>query len=205
MNQFRNCLLVEQPNGDFGRTIARQYIFSTWQYLLYQQLARSTDPRLAEIAAKALKETTYHAELAAEWVVRLGDGREIEFGLWHLPDRLVRPGDVLVNLPQKMRLHCLAPDRFELEFWDSGLIHVFQVFKHDRPSPAGTPRARLMEITTRTRDHAIRLTYSLNGDLDTVVDSGGRTLTFEHDALGRLTSVLLPVPHGPGLVRRRTC
>jgi ring-1,2-phenylacetyl-CoA epoxidase subunit PaaC len=74
VNQFRNCLLVEQPNGDFGRTIARQYIFSTWQYLLYQQLARSTDPRLAEIAAKALKETTYHAELAAEWVVRLGDG-----------------------------------------------------------------------------------------------------------------------------------
>ena len=137
-------------------------------------------------------------------VVRLGDGREIEFGLWHLPERLVRPGDVLVNVAQKMRLHCLAPDRFELEFWDKGLIHVFRVLKRDRESPAGTPRARLMEITTRTRDHAIRLNYNEAGDLETVIDSAGRTLAFEHDALGRLTGILLPVPHGPGLVRRRT-
>lgn len=76
VTKYRNCLLVEQPNGDFGRTIARQFIFSTWQRALYQQLSASTDKRLAEIAAKALKETTYHAELAAEWVVRLGDGTE---------------------------------------------------------------------------------------------------------------------------------
>lgn len=74
--KFRNCLLVEQPNGDFGRTIARQFIFSTWQRGLYKALTSSSDPRLAEIAAKALKETSYHAELAAEWVVRLGDGTE---------------------------------------------------------------------------------------------------------------------------------
>lgn len=76
VTKYRNCLLVEQPNGDFGRTIARQFIFSTWQRALYQQLTASTDKRLAEIAAKALKETIYHAELAAEWVVRLGDGTE---------------------------------------------------------------------------------------------------------------------------------
>jgi ring-1,2-phenylacetyl-CoA epoxidase subunit PaaC len=76
VTKFRNSLLVEQPNGDFGRTIARQFIFSTYQRALYQELARSTDRRLAEIAAKAVKETTYHAELAAEWVVRLGDGTE---------------------------------------------------------------------------------------------------------------------------------
>lgn len=74
VTNFRNCLLVEQPNGDFGRTIARQFIFSTYQRALYQQLKGSSDRRLAEIAAKALKETTYHAELAAEWVIRLGDG-----------------------------------------------------------------------------------------------------------------------------------
>ncbi len=76
VTKFRNCLLVEQPNGDFGRTIARQFIFSTWQFEFYKHLAKSSDKRLAEIAAKALKETTYHAELAAEWVVRLGDGTE---------------------------------------------------------------------------------------------------------------------------------
>jgi ring-1,2-phenylacetyl-CoA epoxidase subunit PaaC len=76
VTKYRNCLLVEQPNGDFGRTIARQFIFSTWQQILYRHLSASSDQRLAEIAAKALKETTYHAELAAEWVVRLGDGTE---------------------------------------------------------------------------------------------------------------------------------
>lgn len=74
--QFRNCLLVEQPNGDFGRTMARQFLFSTHQLGLLEKLCESTDPRLAEIAAKAVKEVAYHAELAADWVVRLGDGTE---------------------------------------------------------------------------------------------------------------------------------
>lgn len=73
---FRNCLLVEQPNGDFARTIARQFLFSTWQGLLFEALARSGDPALAGVAAKGAKETAYHAELAGEWVVRLGDGTQ---------------------------------------------------------------------------------------------------------------------------------
>jgi ring-1,2-phenylacetyl-CoA epoxidase subunit PaaC len=73
---FRNCLLVEQPNGDFGRTIARQLLFSTWQHLLYRRLVDSSDTCLSEIAAKAVKEVAYHRELAAEWTVRLGDGTD---------------------------------------------------------------------------------------------------------------------------------
>lgn len=73
---FRNCLLVEQPNGDFARTIARQLLYSTWQHLLFQQLAESPDPFLSAIAAKAVKEVAYHRELASEWTVRLGDGTE---------------------------------------------------------------------------------------------------------------------------------
>lgn len=73
---FRNCILVEQPNGDFARTIARQFLFSTYQLGLFEALTRSAEPRLAEIAAKAVKEVRYHAELAAEWVVRLGDGTD---------------------------------------------------------------------------------------------------------------------------------
>lgn len=71
---FRNCLLVEQPNGDFAQTMARQFLFSTYQFALFEALARSAEPRLAEIAAKAVKEVTYHAELSADWVIRLGDG-----------------------------------------------------------------------------------------------------------------------------------
>ncbi len=73
---FRNCLLVEQPNGDFGQTIARQLLFSTWQHLLFEKLTGSASTRIAEIAAKAVKEVAYHAELAGEWVVRLGDGTD---------------------------------------------------------------------------------------------------------------------------------
>lgn len=73
---FRNCLLVEQPNGDFARTIARQFLFSTWQKLLFEHLTGSADAQIAAIAAKAVKEVAYHEELSAEWVIRLGDGTE---------------------------------------------------------------------------------------------------------------------------------
>lgn len=73
---FTNCLLVEQPNGDFGRTIARQFLFSTFQQLLFRELANSTDATLAAVARKASKEVAYHARIAAEWIVRLGDGTE---------------------------------------------------------------------------------------------------------------------------------
>lgn len=71
---FRNCLMVEQPNGDFARTIARQFLFSTYQHAALDALSCSTEPRLSEIAAKGAKEVSYHADLAAEWVIRLGDG-----------------------------------------------------------------------------------------------------------------------------------
>src|SRR3954466_6439367 len=73
---FRNCLLVEQPNGDFAQTMARQFLFSTWQKLLFSHLVGSADGAIAAIAEKAGKEVSYHQELASEWVIRLGDGTE---------------------------------------------------------------------------------------------------------------------------------
>jgi ring-1,2-phenylacetyl-CoA epoxidase subunit PaaC len=73
---YRNCWLVEQPNGDFAQTMARQFLFSTWQEMLFQHLTASTDETIAAVAAKAVKEVRYHAELSAEWVIRLGDGTE---------------------------------------------------------------------------------------------------------------------------------
>jgi ring-1,2-phenylacetyl-CoA epoxidase subunit PaaC len=75
-SDFRNALLVEQPNGDFAQTMARQFLFSTWQKLLLERLAFSKDEQIAAIAAKAVKEVTYHVEIAGEWIVRLGDGTE---------------------------------------------------------------------------------------------------------------------------------
>ena len=73
---FRNCLLVEQPNGDFARTMARHLLFSTWQHILFERLTRSSDRFLVEFASKAVKEVAYHRELSSEWVIRLGDGTE---------------------------------------------------------------------------------------------------------------------------------
>jgi ring-1,2-phenylacetyl-CoA epoxidase subunit PaaC len=73
---WKNCLLVEQPNGDFGQTIARQFLFSTWQHMLLQRLANSSHEGIAAIAAKGVKEVAYHRELASDWTIRLGDGTE---------------------------------------------------------------------------------------------------------------------------------
>jgi ring-1,2-phenylacetyl-CoA epoxidase subunit PaaC len=73
---YRNCLLVEQPNGDFARTMVRQLLYSTWQHMLFEQLAESPDPFLRAIASKAVKEVAYHRELASEWAIRLGDGTD---------------------------------------------------------------------------------------------------------------------------------
>jgi ring-1,2-phenylacetyl-CoA epoxidase subunit PaaC len=74
---FRNLLLAEQPNGSYADTMARQFYFDVWHELLLRNLAVSRDRRIAEIAAKALKEVMYHAERSADWVIRLGDGTEL--------------------------------------------------------------------------------------------------------------------------------
>jgi ring-1,2-phenylacetyl-CoA epoxidase subunit PaaC len=72
--EFKNCLLAELANGDWGQTILRQFFFSGYQFLLYEKLQHSKDDQLAAIAAKALKEVTYHLRWSSEWVLRLGDG-----------------------------------------------------------------------------------------------------------------------------------
>ena len=75
-HQFRNVTLVELPNGDFGRTVLRNFLVSAFQRELWQALLRSRDRELAAIAEKSLKETRYHVKHSADWVVRLGDGTE---------------------------------------------------------------------------------------------------------------------------------
>lgn len=73
---YQNHLLVEQPNGDFAQTIARQLFQSAFEYFLYTDLEKSKDATIAGIASKALKEIKYHFEHAHDWTVRLGDGTE---------------------------------------------------------------------------------------------------------------------------------
>jgi len=74
--EFKNCLLVEQPNNDWAQTILRQFFFSAYQFLLYEKLQHNAGGQIAAIAAKALKEVTYHQRWSSEWVIRLGDGTE---------------------------------------------------------------------------------------------------------------------------------
>lgn len=74
--QFTNLLLVEQPNGDFGQTMARQFLFDAYQDLLWSRLIDSTDEVLSGVAGKAVKETRYHLRHSRSWVIRLGDGTE---------------------------------------------------------------------------------------------------------------------------------
>lgn len=75
-HDYRNCLLVEQPNGSYAEVMMRQFLFDTWHYFLMDGLTRSSDARIAEIAQKSIKEVTYHLRRSGDLVVRLGDGTD---------------------------------------------------------------------------------------------------------------------------------
>lgn len=74
--EYHNLLILELPNGDWGKTIVRQFLFDTYNYFFYTELLKSKDEQLKAVAQKAIKEITYHAQWSAEWVIRLGDGTE---------------------------------------------------------------------------------------------------------------------------------
>ncbi len=103
---YKNCLLVEQPNGDWGQTILRQFFFSCFQRELYTQLSKEKDATLAAIATKSLKEVNYHCRWSSEWVLRLGDGtpeshtrlvRALE-NLWPYTGELFKAADYEIAL-----------------------------------------------------------------------------------------------------------
>lgn len=76
-HQYRNVLLVEQPNEDFAHTIVRQFLFDAFHEPFHKALQKSSDSQLAAIAEKSLKEVTYHLRFSSEWMIRLGDGTEL--------------------------------------------------------------------------------------------------------------------------------
>ncbi len=100
--QFRNCLLVEQPNGDFAVTIVRQFLFDVYAVVALDALTRSTHPELAAIAAKSLKEAKYHVRHSGDWMLKLGDGTEESHsrmqraldGLWRFTPELFAADDI---------------------------------------------------------------------------------------------------------------
>jgi ring-1,2-phenylacetyl-CoA epoxidase subunit PaaC len=92
---FRNLQLVEQPNGDFAHTIVRQLYFSTYQHLLYAELAAGDGP-FGGLAAKAVKEVAYHRDHAEQWTLRLGDGTDASH------ERMLRAGTALWRFTGEM-------------------------------------------------------------------------------------------------------
>jgi len=75
-NDFRNCILVEQPNLDFAHIVVRQFFIDCFNYHFYTELCNSKDKFLVEFAIKTLKEVTYHLRRSSEWMIRLGDGTQ---------------------------------------------------------------------------------------------------------------------------------
>jgi ring-1,2-phenylacetyl-CoA epoxidase subunit PaaC len=125
---FHNCLLVEQPNGDFAQTIARQFLFSNWQELLLREVSDAPDPQLSAIAQKAVKEVAYHVRFANEWTVRLGDGTDESRArmiagldwMWRFVDELFDPKDGAPSLKPE---------------WDMRIARVLTETGVDLPKP----------------------------------------------------------------------
>ena len=128
---FRNCLLVEQGNGHWGKTVLRQFLFSAWQFELYGKLRHSRDSQLAAIAAKSLKEVTYHLRWSGEWVIRLGDGTEESHGrmVEALSDLWKYTGELFVaaDYEKPLALSGIAVDLVTLRpAWDAKVDEVLK-------------------------------------------------------------------------------
>lgn len=128
---FRNFLLVERPNGDFGQTLMRQFLFDSWYFLTLKELCKSSDSRIAEIAEKAVKEVAYLLERSSGLVLRLGDGTEeshnrMQFALdelWPYVGEMFADDEVDVELGA--RKVALAPSELR-DSWNALIGKVFQ-------------------------------------------------------------------------------
>ena len=139
---YRNALLVEQPNGDFAVTMVRQFLFDAYSVLLWDQLAKCGDERLAGIAAKSLKEDKYHLRHSSEWVVRLGDGTEESHAraqaaldaLWRFTAELFEHDAV----DAAVAAHGIVVDHAAIRaLWDTMVNDVLQRATLVRPADSG--------------------------------------------------------------------
>lgn len=136
---FRNLLLVEQPNGDFADIMGRQFLFDAWHVHLLDGLSHSSDPRIAEVAAKSLKEATYHLRRSSEWVIRLGDGTEESHtrmqraldNLWQFTGELLQGDEIDLAMLEAG----IAPDLETVATrWKATVEEVLEEATLERPS-----------------------------------------------------------------------
>ena len=169
---FRNLLLVEQPNGSFADTTARQFLFDAWHLPLLRALAGSRDDRVAGIAAKAAKEAAYHVERSGDWVIRLGDGTDESHA------RMQAAIDDLWMYTGEM----FAPDATDLALIDAGIA----------------ADVRALAAPWRERVDAVLAEATLSAPQDTYMQQGGkRGMHTEH--LGHLIAEMQVLPRAhPG-------
>lgn len=131
VSEFRNLLLCEQPNGDFGKTMMRQFLFSVFTYHLYTELKKSKNADLAAFAEKSLKEVTYHVRHTADWIVRLGDGTEESHQrVQDAADELwMYTGDLFAtdDIEKELQAQGLIPDMESVrKSWKTMVSEIFQ-------------------------------------------------------------------------------
>jgi len=161
-HEFRNARLVEALDADFAELAGRLLIFSAWRLALFGRLTGSRDPVLAAIAAKGVKELTYHRDYAAQWVIRLGDGTSLSHGkmqaalgtVWPLTDELFQADPVAAALPGV----AADPAAVRAEV-DEVLDTVFVAATLDRPDAA--PMARVAGKSGRDGMHTEAFGYVL--------------------------------------------
>jgi ring-1,2-phenylacetyl-CoA epoxidase subunit PaaC len=158
--EFKNLLLVEQENGDWAQTILRQFFFSVYQYFLYEKLQQSKDEQLAAIAAKSLKEVTYHVKWSGEWVIRLGDGttesnermQKAIATLWQYTGEMFMPSDYEKTLAEEN----IIPDISSLkEPWMEKVKTIFE------EATLSIPENTFMQTGGKNGVHSEKLGYIL--------------------------------------------
>ncbi len=159
--EFKNLLLTEQENGDWAQTIIRQFLYSVYQYFLYEKMQHSKDEQLAGIAAKSLKEVTYHVTWSSEWVIRLGDGtaeskeRVIKAisELWPYTGEMFLPAEYEISMVTKG----VAPDvTFLKNDWLKKVTRVFE------EATIIVPENIFMHTGGKTGVHTEKLGYILS-------------------------------------------
>jgi ring-1,2-phenylacetyl-CoA epoxidase subunit PaaC len=159
--EYHNLLLLELPNGDFGDTIARQFLFDQFSMLRYEALAKQTvNPEIAAIATKAIKEVRYHAAHSAKWIIRLGDGTE------ESKSRIQNSIDKMWEYTGEFFM-----DYDCAQAWaDQGILPSLQSFEHAwldavsntlKEATLDIPESKWMQKGGRTGHHTEHLSYLL--------------------------------------------
>ena len=159
-DDFRNLVMVEQPNGHFGVTIARQLLFSVYLALLYSRLVKSADEMIAAIADKSLREVQYHVDHAQQWTLRLGLGTEESHEKMVHAFRVLWPHveELFIDHPLQERLAekgiAVLPSTLREE-WDTRIKAVLEEASLEVPEEPGAL------VDGRSGNHSEHLGYIL--------------------------------------------